>query len=272
MQAELRAVKARLSSLNEYIARLITDQTSLVMAADRADRAATQAARAVDAISDSPAPWLALRDRLTNEVTQAKLEMQAAQTGIRAWDWVSKAQKRVDELQSDVDRLSRSRRRVRPDRDQVIRDLSSRFGAILEEIGYPKLRDAYVGSDLVPYVRGLPYSEASSGGMVVIALAWNLALWEIAFEQNADAPGLLIIDSPQKNLGHDAKSDDDFSDASLVERFYAHAKNWLSTEGQGAQLIVVDNTPPDSVSDDVVIRFSRRADEPPYGLIWDAVS
>jgi hypothetical protein len=269
---ELRAVKSRLSSLTEYIAKLTTHAAVLEREAASAEKSADAAALAVDNISDSPAPWLALRDRLTNDLTEARLALQSAQTGLRTWSWVDQAAKRVEELQAQVDALSKVRKRSRPAREQVVRDLSDRFGAILAEIGYPKLRDAYVTNNLIPFVRGLPYSEASSGGMVIIALAWNVALWEIAFEQNADAPGLLIIDSPQKNLGHNATNDDDFADATLVERFYAHVKGWLSNAGAGAQLIVVDNSPPESVDDDVVIRFTRSVDEPPYGLIWDATT
>ncbi|MHA7291278.1 hypothetical protein ACX80V_16720 [Arthrobacter sp. MDT3-24] len=150
--------------------------------------------------------------------------------------------------------------------------MSERFAATLEDIGYPKLSDAYVDSDFIPYVRGLTYTEASSGGLVVVALAWNLALWEIGFEQDAVSPGLLIIDSPQKNLSHNARPDDEFADATLVDRFYAHVKRWLATEGQGEQLIIVDNSPPVWVADAVVIRFTRRADEYPHGLIANAVN
>jgi len=72
--------------------------------------------------------------------------------------------------------------------------------------------------------------------------------------------------------GHNATPDDDFADAALVDRVHAHAKHLLSTAVQGAQLIVVDNSPTESVSDDVVTECTRRADIPPYGLIADAVS
>jgi hypothetical protein len=124
----------------------------------------------------------------------------------------------------------------------------------------------------MPSVRGLPYSSASSGGLVLISLAWYLALWEIAYEQGARAPGLLMIDSPQKNLGHSAHPDDpDFADTRLVENFYQHAKSWLAGSGSGAQLVVVDNSPPDSVSDDVIVRYTRNRATPPYGLIYDAI-
>jgi hypothetical protein len=40
----------------------------------------------------------------------------------------------------------------------------------------------------------------------------------------------------------------------------------------GAQLILVDNSPPASVDDGVVIRFTRNPDVPPYGLIPEATS
>lgn len=98
-------------------------------------------------------------------------------------------------------------------------------------------------------------------------------MWEIAHETSAAAPGLLVIDSPQKNLGHNSGANDtDFADATLVENFYMHAKSWLATEGTGAQLIVIDNSPPDAVTDDVVVRYTRNAKIEPYGLITDATS
>ncbi|WP_425864763.1 ATP-binding protein [Arthrobacter sp. TWP1-1] len=270
--SELRAVNARINSLTDYMSRLTTDRDTLVHNADQATRHAIDAALAVDEITESPAPWLALRDRITNDITSTKLAKQAAETGVKAWKWVEKSEVLVASLQAEVSGLSQRRRKARPDRDHIVRLLSDRFAAILKDMGYPKLSNAYIDSNFIPYVRGLEYTNASSGGLVVIALAWNLALWEVAFEQDADAPGLLIIDSPQKNLGHNARPGDDFADATLVDRFYAHAKHWLATEGQGAQLIIVDNSPPESLSDDVVIRFTRRVDHYPYGLIADAVN
>jgi hypothetical protein len=53
---------------------------------------------------------------------------------------------------------------------------------------------------------------------------------------------------------------------------YKHLHDWLAGPGLGAQIVVVDNPPPVSVDHDIVVRFSRRADQPPYGLIEDEVS
>jgi len=272
IRTELRAVRSRINSITEYIARLQVDREILLRNADAAADRAREVASAVDAITDRPAPWLALRDQITTAITDTKLAQQAAATGVRAWEWVEREQMALDALNGEVERLTGKRRKVRPDRDTILRLLSARFAAILADIGYPKLDNAYIGKNFIPHVRGLPYTHASSGGMVVIALAWNLALWEVAHEEDADAPGLLIIDSPQKNLGHNAGTDNDFADAALVEKFYQHVIRWLDGNGDGAQLIIVDNSPPDAVAEHVVKRFTRQADVYPYGLIWDATT
>jgi len=47
--------------------------------------------------------------------------------------------------------------------------------------------------------------------------------------------------------------------------------NWLATDGIGAQLIVIDNSPPDLAKEHVVVHYTRNAAIPPYGLITDAV-
>lgn len=283
LEAEVRAVRSRLASLNEYVVRLNAHQELLIGESVRADEAAEDAAQAVDAITSSPAPWLAVRDALTKRISQARLDQQSAQAGASVWTRVTDAESRATDLEEQAREIGALRRRSsqRPDRDELVSALSARFGAILAarfgailaEIGYPKLHDPYVANDLVPFVRGQAYTEASSGGLVFIALAWTLSLWELAHERNADAPGLLVIDSPQKNLGHQSKpGDNDFADVRLVENFYTHAKKWLAGDGVGAQLIVVDNSPPAIVEDDVVVRFTRSAEVSPYGLIPEASS
>ena len=276
LEAELRAVSKRLKSLNDYVARLYAHLRVLVDESIEADAAADAAARAVDDITNSPAPWLALRDGLSRGITEARLAAQEARAGVKAWERVAEADANHERLVVNARRIYKESRELRQtaDRGAVIRALSERFGEILAAIGYPKLANPYIGDDLIPHVRNLPYTAASSGGMVLISLAWTLALWEVAHEREADAPGLLVVDSPQKNLGHKAAEDgdQDFADATLIENFYAHAKKWLAEDGVGAQLIVVDNSPPATVADDVVCRFTRDAGDPPYGLIPEATS
>ena len=118
-------------------------------------------------------------------------------------------------------------------------------------------------------MRGTAYTYASSGGRTLIALAWILAIFEIAWETGSAHPGFLMIDSPQKNLGQGGHLDAEFADSVAVADFYKHLHDWLNGPGHGAQILIVDNAPPPSADDDVVVRFSRRADQPTYGLIDD---
>ncbi|MCC8245058.1 hypothetical protein [Saccharothrix luteola] len=274
MHAELKATNRRLDELNDYWTRLVGDLTVLRAAQNEADRAVEEAAAALNHVVEVPAPYLAARDDLARRHADAQLRLQQVTAGLRLWDRVRQAEEQADRLLGHASRLRAERRdaAARPDRAAVIRRLSQRFGEVLSDIGYPKLRDPMLDDKLVPHVRGLPYTAASSGGLVLISIAWYLSVWEIAYEERARAPGLLIIDSPQKSLGHGAHHDDpDFADTRLVENFYSHARQWLGGPGDGAQLIVIDNSPPESVHNDVVVRYTRNPAVAPYGLIEDAI-
>ncbi|MFS0733847.1 hypothetical protein [Microbacterium jepli] len=124
----------------------------------------------------------------------------------------------------------------------------------------------YLNDKLVPHVRSQHFKEASSGGQVLVSLAWMLAAFETAYEKNESHPGFLMIDTPQKNLGGLA-DDAEFADIHLVERVYAHMEGWLSGPGRGAQVIIVDNTPPSAADQNVVVRYTRDPNVPPFGLI-----
>lgn len=273
LNAELKAATRRLDELSEYWTRLDEDLTTLRTAQQTADQALEEVATALNRVVEVPAPYLASRDDLARRRAAAQLREQQAAAGLRLWQRVQKADEAAERLAGQAARLRAERRDVaaQPDRAAIVSRLSARFGEILSDIGYPKLSNPYLNDQLIPSVRGLPYSKASSGGLVLISLAWYLSIWETAHEQGARAPGLLIIDSPQKNLGHAAHPDDqDFADSRLVQNFYQHAQAWLAGPGTGAQLVVIDNSPPDTVANDVVVHYTRNRNNPPYGLIDDA--
>jgi hypothetical protein len=154
----------------------------------------------------------------------------------------------------------------------VIARVSERYRQILADWRYPKLADAYLADDLTPYVRGNPYQAASAGGRTLIALAWQLAMFEVAWETGSSHPGFLMLDSPQKNLGRAGQRDAEFADSVTVADIYRHLLGWLTGPGTGAQIVVADNVPPEMAEPDVIVRFSRRPDQPPYGLIDDETS
>lgn len=275
IEAELRATSSRLSGLNDYWQRLQADLARLEEDLAVAKSRSAEANQSLNQLVNLPAPYLAERDELSRQINESNLVLQKAEAGLRLWGQVEKSEKNVDTITGQLARLrdERSASKIRPDRTTVVNKISSRFGKVLADIGYPKLENPYLDERLVPHVRNLDYTHASSGGQTLISLAWYLAVWEVSFEDADHATGLLIIDSPQKNLGHSADPNDpDFADTQLVQNFYRHAEAWLNGAGKGAQLIVIDNSPPETVRDHVVIRFTRDAKRHPYGLIDDATT
>ncbi|WP_095021988.1 AAA family ATPase [Bacillus thuringiensis] len=165
----------------------------------------------------------------------------------------------------------------------VIKNLSTLFAGILKEFTFPKLSDAYIKeSNYLPYVRGIKYDELGSGGaitMTTMAYFLSIALLDT---NNKNHPGLIIIDSPRKNLGAD-DDDDEFKDEEIfnaIIKYFISITHKDNTEKskeaeveviKDLQLIVINNGYPDFLDEsDIVIRFDGKGNKNlPYGLIDD---
>jgi hypothetical protein len=275
VSSELRATKDRLAEITKYVEELDAGLSQLRASYEEANAAEARLAREVDtATNDAVSPFLSQRDDLMRTQQAASADLERARTAIKMFDGLDRRAVTVARLGDSLKalRAELEASTAQPDRNDVIHRISDRYAAILTAWRYPKFDRAFVDTNLTPHMRGTAYTNASSGGRTLIALAWMLAIFEIAWETGSAHPGFLMIDSPQKNLGQGGHRDAEFADTVAVADFYKHLHDWLNGPGQGAQILVVDNAPPPSADDDVVVRFSRRADQPPYGLIDDEVS
>jgi hypothetical protein len=273
--AELRATKARLAELTAYIEELERAIPNLRAAAELAQEAEARAAAEIDmATAHAVTPYLAQRDALARRREDAVGTIQRVAAGLRLLHSLERRAADLARLQTAVASLREeltetTAARVQPDRSAVVRRVSDRYRDILTAWHYPKLIDAYLAEDLTPFVRGNRYTAASSGGRTLISLAWQLAVFEVAWETGSSHPGFLLLDSPQKNLGQTGDRDAEFADTITIADIYLHLQGWLAGRGAGAQIIVADNAPPAEAQQHVIVRFSRRPDRPPYGLIDD---
>ncbi|MFI5743500.1 DNA recombination protein RecN [Streptomyces anulatus] len=274
--AETRSTKARLKEITSYIDELGASLAALKLRAEDAAVQEEQAAAALDAAtSPSVSPFLAARDDLHRRREQILRQLEQAEAAVKLREGLTKRADAVGRHETEIARLREELTRLGDashDRDRVIAKISSRYGDLLRAWHYPKVSTPFIKADLTPFVRGEPYQEASSGARTLLTLAWQLAVFEIAVEEGAAHPGVLMIDSPQKNLGHGGTLDAVIADAVAIGDFYQHLSGWLADRGHRAQLIVADNSPPPLVESDVVVRYSRNEDRPPYGLIEDETS
>ncbi|MFJ2727783.1 hypothetical protein [Streptomyces collinus] len=279
---ELRSTQRRLNELKEYIEKVETEVRHARKVSSEADALALSLQRQLDAVTQKAVtPLLAERDRVAKAVSDAEAAKNAvAQQRSMLASVEAKAQ-HVDLL---TGRLAEANRRLREiqenqrGRDDLLGSLSQRFAEILTDFGFPKLSDAEIDRQLIPHVRKLRYDRVgSSGALTLLALAWELTLFELAYEEEGRHPGFLLIDSPQKNLAPEGRKsgDAEISDSAagvIVNKVYGHLRRWLSGAGAGAQIIIVDNVPPTAVESLVCVSFSGDPQNPPYGLIDDATS
>jgi hypothetical protein len=273
---ELRATKTRLAELTRFVEELDRTVGRLRVTAQRAREEEAAAAAEVDnATTAVISPYIAERDALTRRRESAAKAQQRAEAGLQM---ISSLERRANDVARQEVAVRALREEMhsaatqQPDRPAIVRAISDRYRDILTAWKYPKLADAYLADDLTPFMRGNRYQAASSGGRTLISLAWTLAIFEIAWESGGTHPGFLFLDSPQKNLGQTGDRDVEFADAVTIADIYHHLQHWLDSAGAGTQIIVADNAPPPEALADVVIHFSRRADQPPYGLIDDETS
>ncbi|KXK62658.1 hypothetical protein AWW66_06950 [Micromonospora rosaria] len=274
--AELASTRRRLKELNEYWAELNDSLPALRESSERADENEASLAAQVDrAASGTVAPFTVAREELLARRQDAIVRRDRANSSMKQWRGIEVRRRRITRMAGELADLRAEARgqKTRPDRSAMIAALGARFRQILSDVGYPKHDNTgSVDGRFVPSVRDRPYTSASSGGQVLQTLAWILAIFEVAYEQGGNHPGFLLIDSPQKNLGGSAKDDDkEFADVTLVERLYGHIINWLEGEGRGAQIIIVDNTPPPIVTPFIVEEFTRNPDRGRFGLIDNEV-
>ncbi|WP_157412219.1 DNA recombination protein RecN [Agreia sp. Leaf283] len=275
---ELRAARRRYKELDEYWQRLNADLPRLRDRAAVAADAESKAGRDLDdATLTAVNPFLGERDELQGRRQAILVLRNDVTNGIKLRTGLDARMAAYDRARRNLDALRKEQRdtKARPDRGVVLQALSSRYSQILHEIEYPKVDERgvvppYIDDKLVPHVRSQHFREASSGGQVLVSLAWMLAIFETAYETNEAHPGFLMIDTPQKNLGGLA-DEAEFADIHLVERVYTHLERWLSNAGQGAQVLIVDNTPPSVAEANVVVRYTRDPQIPPFGLIDNEV-
>jgi len=271
--AEIRATQARLREITAYIGDL---EVSLAVIQRQAQTAGLEEQRAAKALDEATAPtvstFLTARDGLHRRKGEATRLLDQLDTAAKLQEGLTKRAVQVSRQEGNLTRLREELARVGEadqDRDHVLGKVSTRFARLLAAWDYPKLSQPFIAQDLTPFVRDLSYQEASSGARTLITLAWQLAVFEIAVETGASHPGFLMIDSPQKNLGHGGARDAVIADAVSIDDFYRHLLAWLADHGSEAQLIIADNSPPELVEDHVIVRYSRDEEQPPYGLIED---
>ena len=161
------------------------------------------------------------------------------------------------------------------DKDDIVRELSRVFGEILEKFEYPKLGNAYIDpKKYLPYVRDRKYDDIGSlAGVTLITMAYYLSILMVGVTKYNHL-GVLIIDSPRKNLGAQAANgeSEDFKDERIFNSTINYLYDIAEANKEEMQVIVVNNGFPNFLSRDCVIAEfdADEGNDLPKGLIDDS--
>ncbi|WP_138494376.1 hypothetical protein [Paenibacillus pinistramenti] len=145
---------------------------------------------------------------------------------------------------------------------------------VLKSFNFPKLSNAYIGKDYLPYVRGRKYDDIGSlGSVTLITMAYYLSILLVGIKEYNNHPGLLIIDTPRKNLGADPNQDEEqFKDEKIYNSIIRYFIQMEQDNPEQLQLIIINNGYPEFLpQSNVIAEFDGDGSKGlPYGFIDDA--
>jgi hypothetical protein len=260
IEPRIAAITRRSRDLDRYLLDLRKEHEELKRSAAQGRRELDRLDATIERVASvATVPEMRRVMELDAAINAIESSERTANEQLEFWGQVERAREnlgavegRVAQLRAELERLQRDR----PSRDAVVSGLSELFASILSRVKFPAMRDVRIDANsYVPIVRGQHYGELSSRGAIALAVTgWHLAVLEYFAIQPGLFPGLMILDSPLSNVGHDA-ADQEFRDQQIVNAFYVLLAD-IDARLKHAQLLICDNRPPSNAESLVIVRFT----------------
>lgn len=271
IEPRLTAIARRSRDLDTYIGEVRNEQEDIRRAAGQARRELDRLDATIERVASvATVPEMRRVMELDAALSNLESDQRTAGEQLDFWGQAERAREnltavevRVAQLRADLERLQSER----PSRDGVISNLSELYGSILSRVKFPGLRDVRVDArSYLPIVRNQHYGELSSRGAIALAVTgWHLAVLEYFSAHPGLFPGLLMLDSPLSNVGHDA-ADQEFRDQQIVNAFYELLTD-LDARLKSSQLLLCDNRPPLSARSMLIVQFTGDQTRGRAGLV-----
>lgn len=207
-------------------------------------------------------PYIEKIEELNYEIGEVKTKLSGLQENLKIRDEYYKTKQKADEKIDELKNLREEIKKLECIKNKLpdyIKILSKRFAKILEAFNFPKLNNAYIDdNDYLPYTRGKKYNKLGSGAAItLITTAYYLSiLLESIKIPNNNHLGILLIDSPCKNLGAGSK-DPEFEDEIISNSILQYFTD-LDKNDDDIQLIIVNNIETIFLHEQLVIkRFTK---------------
>jgi DNA repair exonuclease SbcCD ATPase subunit len=219
-------------------------------------------------------PYIAQIEQLNYEIGELKNKIYELQKNLAVIDELDRIKNKLEdeyEILSNIKKNIKDIEENTRDKQKTINKLSKKFNYILSKFEFPKLSNAYIDIDkYLPHVRGRKYDDIGSlGAVTMLTIAYFISILIVGISDNNNHPGLLIIDSPRKNLGANQNDEEEFKDEKIFNSIIRYLVELDNNFGEEVQLIVVNNGYPEFLSSKYIVKQfdGKGTKDLPYGLI-----
>jgi DNA repair ATPase RecN len=230
-----------------------------------------------DTLKTFVSPYLTEIEKLVSQISINDNEIKHIDDSLKIRKDIQLFSEEIVKLKVKADNISKrfnEEREKSVDHDELINALSHTYYTQLKTVNFPKLnneKDVYFDKNYAPHVKNLLYSALSSEGAINLSsICWLTTILYEAVLRNANHPRVLMYDSVQSGIGIGDVSDAAFRDENIIKGLYQLLIQISTLEK--CQIIVIDNHPPAVVSEYVVVRYSGKAENKPYGFIENEIS
>lgn len=142
-------------------------------------------------------------------------------------------------------------------KEQVLKELNKKYVKNMKKMKYTDLSDTYIDSkSYIPYYRGGKVFEQQSGGLLE-CMQFSYLAAIISSKQAKNHPKLLMLDSVSKYFGILQSTNEEISEDDLINdpEVYRSIFNLFVNLSNNAQIIIVENTPPEEIEQYVKYTF-----------------
>lgn len=248
LKASIQQNESALSETNSYIEKVIRKK-------DIYDVAFKQFSENIET------PYLAEIEVLNSFISSFQNNKNLIKEFVRVHKKIEEKNYEISAAQRILERLKGQEQGLRVEgtiEEDILTFLNTEYRALLTKFNFSTdpLVDYINADSYMPYYHNASVFEHESGGLVMcIQIAYIGAILKLKIDQSElNHPGILMLDTVSKYLGINSSVTDD---ERLDPQSYKAIYTFLIELQENAQIIIVDNTPPEIASGFVKYEFFR---------------
>ncbi|WP_432850816.1 AAA family ATPase [Amycolatopsis sp. CA-161197] len=244
--SEVEQLRVQADELEQLVTTAEHHRASLTSRISDLDTHIVELANLVDArTADLVSPRLQEAIDLSASLARAQAEIKSLDDTLRLWDRAGDLERNVKSVTDQRDalkaRIAEIQKQVK-EKFEIVDSMAEDYNDTLQRLGVPSVTAGTIDKkNYLPMADGMRFDQISTGGIrtALIVAYWVTLISTALREPETGYPGLLILDTPRKSIGHGEN---------LAANLYRLLDTLAEVYGDRVQLIIADNDLPDQYS------------------------